>query len=321
MTPELAELLEPVVDLAERLGLQGVDPAGSGRRTRAKPVSRSTRSCWETAGWLIPNSAEITVTTSPAACSPSARTSRIRRRTGSPSTSSACTRLTLSIPTYISQDLMEWRPGRSRGALGHVAAHLDGLAAVLHRAPAPAAVLGLVEVEPRAGVAALHPVQRTGDQQSQAAYAPGCPKASSASAARSGARGRRELQAAPRRTASPAVRRGSPAPARAPRPGRRSHRRRRSRPAAADAAGAVRPPSVRALLSSCGPAPPAARGPADRPAPPRQRGGRIVQMVELRRQTGLVDGVGQVQSQVAADDQQRPRPGQKCFHQNPLYRS
>ena len=61
------------------------------RRGRvAKPLSRSTLSCIDTAGCPIPNSSEITSTTSPDDRSPAASSSRIRRRTGSPSTSKAC---------------------------------------------------------------------------------------------------------------------------------------------------------------------------------------------------------------------------------------
>src|SRR5262245_32341918 len=61
-------------------------------RTRAKPFSRRTLRCWETAGWVRPNSFCMTATTSPEEWSASARSSRMRRRTGSPSTSKACTR-------------------------------------------------------------------------------------------------------------------------------------------------------------------------------------------------------------------------------------
>ena len=42
---------------------------------------------WETAGWEIPNSARITAVMAPEVCSPSASSSRMRRRTGSPRTS------------------------------------------------------------------------------------------------------------------------------------------------------------------------------------------------------------------------------------------
>src|SRR5215467_11625691 len=59
--------------------------------TVAKPESRSTRRCCETAGWEIPNSFWIAPLTVPELCSPSAISSRILRRTGSPSTSNACT--------------------------------------------------------------------------------------------------------------------------------------------------------------------------------------------------------------------------------------
>jgi hypothetical protein len=53
-------------------------------RTRAKPLSRRTRRCCETAGWVIPNSAWTAAVISPECCRPSASSSRIRRRTGCP---------------------------------------------------------------------------------------------------------------------------------------------------------------------------------------------------------------------------------------------
>ena len=65
-------------------------PSPSGR-TVAKPASRSTLRCCDTPGWEIPNSAWMTAHTAPEVISPSASSSRIRRRTGSPSTSKACT--------------------------------------------------------------------------------------------------------------------------------------------------------------------------------------------------------------------------------------
>src|SRR6476661_11064532 len=77
-------------------------------RTVAKPLSRSTRRCWDTAGWEMPNSPPTTSTTSPEVCSPEASSSRIRRRTGSPSTSNACT----------SGVLGQWPPRVGRGGAG-----------------------------------------------------------------------------------------------------------------------------------------------------------------------------------------------------------
>ena len=74
-------------------------------RTVANPLSRSTRRCWETAGWLIPNSAWMTVTIWPDECSSPSSSSRIRRRTGSPRTSKACTPPCISGWTYIRPDL------------------------------------------------------------------------------------------------------------------------------------------------------------------------------------------------------------------------
>src|SRR6202042_2726469 len=59
-------------------------------RTVAKPLSRSTLRCCDTAGWEMPNSARMTAHTPPEVTSPSAISSRTRRRTGSPSTSKAC---------------------------------------------------------------------------------------------------------------------------------------------------------------------------------------------------------------------------------------
>jgi hypothetical protein len=59
-------------------------------RTYAKPPSRRTRRCCDTAGWEIPNSLLMTAVIAPDACSPSASISNIRRRTGSPRTSNAC---------------------------------------------------------------------------------------------------------------------------------------------------------------------------------------------------------------------------------------
>src|SRR5690606_9494027 len=58
--------------------------------TRAKPASRSTLSCCETADFVIPNSAPTTSTTSPEERSPPASSSTMRRLTGSPSTANGC---------------------------------------------------------------------------------------------------------------------------------------------------------------------------------------------------------------------------------------
>ncbi len=74
--------------------------------TVANPASRSTRRCCETAGWEIPNSCWMAVLSAPELCSPSAISSRMRRRTGSPSTSNACTRATISVLTYISEKFL-----------------------------------------------------------------------------------------------------------------------------------------------------------------------------------------------------------------------
>src|SRR5215217_3595492 len=60
-------------------------------RTEVKPLSRNTFKCCETAGWLISNSAWMAAPIAPAVCSPSTSSSRMRRRTGSPRTSNACT--------------------------------------------------------------------------------------------------------------------------------------------------------------------------------------------------------------------------------------
>ena len=74
-------------------------------RTVAKPLSRRTLSCCETAGWEIPNSSWMTAQTAPEGRSPSARSSRILRRTGSPSTLNACTSRRISGQRYISDAL------------------------------------------------------------------------------------------------------------------------------------------------------------------------------------------------------------------------
>src|SRR5262249_59842428 len=77
---------------------------GPSGRTVANPVSRRTRRCWDTAGCEMPNSARITPVIAPDDCSPAASSSRMRRRTGSPRTSNACTTATVSATTYISPD-------------------------------------------------------------------------------------------------------------------------------------------------------------------------------------------------------------------------
>lgn len=90
--PEAPKRVQPGVDLGQRARVDCVDAPGAFGAHRPNPLSRNTFSCCETADWGMPNSREMTSTTSPEACSPSARTSRIRRRTGSPRTSKACIR-------------------------------------------------------------------------------------------------------------------------------------------------------------------------------------------------------------------------------------
>ena len=57
--PELAIPVQPAVDLAQRSGSTAYSRRVPSTVTVANPLSRSTRRCWETAGWLIPNSAPI----------------------------------------------------------------------------------------------------------------------------------------------------------------------------------------------------------------------------------------------------------------------
>ena len=65
LLPEPAERREPGVDLGQRGGVDGVEAVPAVGATVAKPLSRSTLSCMDTAGCPIPNSFEITSTTSP----------------------------------------------------------------------------------------------------------------------------------------------------------------------------------------------------------------------------------------------------------------
>jgi hypothetical protein len=74
--PHPAESPEPDVEFGQRRGLAGVDPAGAVRPNEAKPLSRSTLRCWDTAGWVMPNSRWITSATCPDGASPSASSSR-----------------------------------------------------------------------------------------------------------------------------------------------------------------------------------------------------------------------------------------------------
>ena len=94
--PEPFERREPLGGLVDRLGVERVERRVPSARTVAKPASRSTRRC-DTAGWLMPNSCCTTRPASPAAISPPASNSTIRRRTGSPRMSSACTLLFFSL--------------------------------------------------------------------------------------------------------------------------------------------------------------------------------------------------------------------------------
>ena len=73
----------------------------------AKPLSRRTLRCCETAGCEIPNSAWTIAVIAPEASSPSVSSSRIRRRTGSPRTSNACIAAILEGATYISQGCIQ----------------------------------------------------------------------------------------------------------------------------------------------------------------------------------------------------------------------
>ena len=53
---------------------------------------------------------------------------------------------------------------------------------------------------------------------------------------------------------------------------------------------------------------------------PRDAPAGVAEVVEVGRAAGVVDGVGEVQGEVPADDQQRTRPGLlQCFHQTVLY--
>ena len=207
------------------------------------------------------------------------------------------------------------RRGAGGGALGHVAAHFDGLAAVVHRAPAPAAVLGLVGVEPGNAGHQRRFTRPSGPEvsSSQAAYATRRARASSVSSSRSGAPARPAARAEHRPLPRRPHGEGWPAPAQAPLwsaitrtrpPPRRSRCSRRSSAAARSGVCSL----CQASSARC--------SWFTKPTWSAQaRAWQVLQMVELRRQTGLVDSVRQVERQVAADDQQWSGPEQKCFHQ------
>lgn len=85
------QLRQPVLELHECRRIHLVHAMVPIRRTVVKPLSRSTFRCCDTAGCEIPYSDPTTATISPAEDSPAASSSRIRRRTGSASTSNPCT--------------------------------------------------------------------------------------------------------------------------------------------------------------------------------------------------------------------------------------
>ena len=62
LVPEGPEVSQPAVDGVEAGDVERVEAAGRrAGRTVAKPFSRRTRRCWDTAGWEMPNSSPITV--------------------------------------------------------------------------------------------------------------------------------------------------------------------------------------------------------------------------------------------------------------------
>ena len=94
--PERAEAVEPVVDLAQRFGLHRVEPACSLRAARGEAAPRNTAGAGTPPAARCRTRASITAATAPDGCSPSASSSRMRRRTGSPRTSKASIRPDIS---------------------------------------------------------------------------------------------------------------------------------------------------------------------------------------------------------------------------------
>ena len=89
--PEPPEVVEPVVDLAERRGVDGVQAARALGTDRGEPAVAQDPQVLRHGGLADPELACTTSVMAPELSSPSARSSRIRRRTGSPRTSNACT--------------------------------------------------------------------------------------------------------------------------------------------------------------------------------------------------------------------------------------
>jgi hypothetical protein len=89
--------------VAVDLGLQGVEAVDPELAVAVQPAVDLTQRSGGGGCTLMPNSSPITVAILPAGNSPSASNSRIRRRTGSPRMSNACTDGSISVMTYMNK--------------------------------------------------------------------------------------------------------------------------------------------------------------------------------------------------------------------------